>query len=178
MTSFLTSALSRRFRGRQQEFFAAYPCCWLVWEPGVWKPPHKDGSTLAGIPIQTPAPSGVGEALALALIASAARPGQVTVGRGACCDLEINDATLSQTHLLLLEREPGTWTVRDAGSKNGSWLDDVPLIPGVPKPLRNGARVQAAQVCLSFYDPAGMLRRLEDVGVTPARSQRIVPIGG
>jgi hypothetical protein len=173
MTSFLISALARKYQGKQSEFLSAQPCCWLVWEPGVWRPPAKAGHTLTGFDIKTP-PAAGGEALALALHCSPSRPGQITVGRAPTSDIEINDATLSQTHLLLMESAPGSWTVRDAGSKNGSWLDGIQLTPGVPCQLRSGARLQAAQVCLSFYEPRGLYQRLLAYTPTPI-GQRLVP---
>jgi hypothetical protein len=167
MTSLLLSVLSRMHRASSaQEFGAAHPYCWIVWETGVWKPPAKGGQTLATIGAPTPPPA-AGEALALALNSRAGRPGQITLGRAASCDIEINDATLSQLHLLFMEAAPRVWTVRDAGSRNGSWVDRVPLAKGVPVPLASGARIQAAQVCLTYYDPSGLFDRLASVARTP-----------
>ncbi len=54
----------------------------------------------------------------------------------------------------------GSWTVRDAQSKNGSRVGDWPLMPGVPVALRDGAPITAAQVALTFYTPAGLFARL------------------
>jgi len=171
MTSLLLSVLARMHRTKTpKEFAAVHPNCWLVWEPGVWKPPSKNGETLATVSVPTPPPA-AGEALALALTPRTGQPGQVTLGRGASCDIEINDATLSQLHLLFMEASPNVWTVRDAGSRNGSWVDRMPLPKGVPMRLENGARIQAAQVCLTFYDAAGLFERLRSLGATPPRLQ-------
>ena len=161
MTSFLLSALARKYRGATLDAFrAVHGHGWLVWEPGVWKPPTKDGGTLTAMRMPTPAPT-AGEALALALQPRVPGAGQVTVGRASTSDIEINDATLSQTHLLLMEAKPGEWTVRDAGSKNGSWVDGIQLQAGAPLPLSDGARIQAAQVVLTFYAPDGLFKRLQ-----------------
>jgi len=141
-------------------FAAAHPNCWLVWEPGAWRPPAKGGQTLSAPRAPTPPPS-AGEALAVALMVRAGKPGQLTVGRERTCDIEINDATLSQLHLLLMQAGPLTWTVRDAGSRNGTWLDGAQLSPGEPRPLRDGQRIQAGQVVLSYYEPAGLFKRLQ-----------------
>jgi len=172
MTSFLLSTLATKFRGKTvEEFRRVHECCWLVWEPGVWKPPAKSGETVTVVRLPTPTPS-AGEALALALTPRTPGSAQVTLGRASTNDVEINDATLSQTHLMFMERSPGLWTVRDAGSKNGSWLDGFPLAPGKPHPLVSGARLQVAQVCITFYDPAGLFVRLASwapAATTPAR---------
>lgn len=163
MTSFLLSALAAKFRrATLDEFQAVHGHCWLVLEPGVFRPPSGDaaGGPVARLP--TPAPS-AGEALAVALTPRAANGGQITVGRSPSSDVEISDGTLSQLHLLLLEESPGCWTARDAGTKNGSWLDGARLLEGTPAPLADGARILAGQVCLTFYAPPGMLRRLQSL---------------
>ncbi|MBL8956663.1 MAG: FHA domain-containing protein, partial [Myxococcaceae bacterium] len=54
-----------------------------------------------------------------------------------------------------------TWTVRDAGSKNGSTLDGVKLEPGAPQTLKTGSKLSAGGVTFTFYAPAGMLARLK-----------------
>jgi pSer/pThr/pTyr-binding forkhead associated (FHA) protein len=111
-------------------------------------------------PGATPVPGKAqGEALALAM--EARKDGKpITLGRGSECDAVINDGTLSQIHLVFMKDEKG-WTVRDAGSRNGSSVDGVKLQPGKPIPLKNGMRVLAAQVAFSFYDASGMLSRLK-----------------
>jgi hypothetical protein len=173
MTSVLISALARMHRGADYRHFAlAHHHCWIVWEPGAWKPPTKSGETVTSVQLATPPPAN-GEALALALTVRPGRPAQLTLGRSTTSDIEINDATLSQVHLLFMQGAPGQWTVRDAGSKNGSWLDGQPLNRGEPKALANGARIQAAQVCLTFYEPQGLFTRLTaHPGYTPVPSMQ------
>jgi len=170
MTSFLLSALVAKFRGATlDDFRPVHRHCWLVWEPGVWRPPSGH-ETLPAVRLPTPALS-AGEALAIALSPRPGSGGQQTVGRSPANDVEINDGTLSQLHLLLMEQAPLRWTVRDAGSKNGSWLDGARLVPGLPAPLADGSRIQAAQVCLTFYEPPGMLQRLQSQVVARSISQ-------
>lgn len=157
MAGLLLSALARMHRSSTpQEFLAAHPFCWLVWEPGTWKPPTQGSATLPVLVAPSSAP-GLGEALAFCLVP---RDGQVTLGRSPDCAIEINDATLSSVHLLLMEAAPRSWTLRDAGSRNGSWLDGAPLPKGQPFVLRNLARIHAGQVCLTFYSAGALLDRL------------------
>jgi len=178
MTSFLMSALARMYRGAGFTVFSnAHPNSWIIWEPGAWKPPAKDAPTLSAMRLPTPPPPS-GEALALALTVRTGRPPQLTLGRAPTCDIEINDATLSQVHLLFMQAGPAKWTVRDAGSKNGSWLDSVQLTPGEPKALTDGQRIQIAQVVLTYYEPPGLFARLQQQGsasATPA--PRMMPAG-
>src|SRR3954471_5286957 len=57
----------------------------------------------------------------------------VTVGRSAECDVVVGEETVSRHHAELCHSPDDTWTVRDLGSLNGTWL--------------NGARVREARVC-------------------------------
>ena len=171
MISFMMSALSRMYQGAGFTAFSnAHPHCWVVWEPGVWKPPAKDAHTLTSLHVPTPPPA-AGEALALALAVRPGKPPQLILGRAPSCNIEINDATLSQVHLLFMQAGPAKWTVRDAGSKNGSWVDGAQLVPGEPKALTDGMRIQTAQVVLTYYEPPGLFARLQQQpgagGATP-----------
>jgi hypothetical protein len=168
--SYLLSSLVFRFgSGELEAFKRAHAHEWLLWEPGAWKPPASTTALLSTVPEaraptpppgSTPTPGKVtGEALALAL--EPRKDGKpITLGRGNECDAVINDGTLSQIHLVFMRDEKG-WTVRDAGSRNGSSVDGVKLEPGKPVLLQSGARVLAAQVAFTYYDPAGMLARLK-----------------
>lgn len=168
MSTFMLSALSRQYRGKDfEQFRSAHPYCWLLWEPGAWTPPGKSSDTMLVRPA-TPLPGGPGESLALGLVSRRGR-NQITVGRAPENDLPINDATLSSTHLVLMQDAHG-WTVRDAGSRNGSWLDQLMLAPGIPQRLRDGASIRAAQVGLSFHTPEGLFGRIQRGDPSPLPS--------
>lgn len=159
MKSYLFSQLVQQLqRGDARAFAAAHPYPWLVWEPGTWRPPLRNQGTLIIAAGQTSPKTG-GEALVFALIPKPGREGQLVVGRAPGNDISINDATLSQTHLVLREHQ-GSWTVRDAGSSNGTWVDGVKLEPGVPVPVADGAQLRAAEVTFTFLGPQRMLARL------------------
>src|SRR5205085_9814852 len=51
------------------------------------------------------------------------RIGQITVGRDADCDLRLGYSTVSRLHARL-RRTPAGWEIADAGSRNGTYLDD------------------------------------------------------
>jgi hypothetical protein len=174
MKSFLVSQLARSYSGTLEAFVRAHAHPWVLWEPGAWRPPGRSTTTVVALPAQ-PSDPRAGEALALSLEGRAESPGQVRLGRAPECEIVINDGTLSGVHLLFMrDAGPGGsgaagWTVRDGGSRNGSWLDGVRLEAGQPHALVSGARLQAAQVRLTFYDPAGMFARLSSVApVRPA----------
>jgi hypothetical protein len=169
MKSLLLSSLRAQVAGLGLDAFkASYPHPWLLWELGAWTPPSKSStSTLSGS--ETPPPQRGGEALALALTPKDRKSPQVTLGRGPDNDLEVNDGTLSQTHLVFMQGAV-SWTVRDAGSKNGSWVDAVKLTPGNPAVLRNGAKVRAAKAMFLYLTPEGMFDHLrQGPGAKPSR---------
>ena len=160
MKSYLLSQLVFRFGSRElPAFTTAHPHDWLLWEPGRWKPPASATVMLGESSSSLPAAKTSGEALGLALVTSPS--GNFTLGRGNECDAPINDGTLSQLHLVFQRGTNGEWTVRDAGSKNGSWIDGKKMESGKPAPLRDGTRVVAAQVAFTYYTPAGMLARIK-----------------
>ena len=49
------------------------------------------------------------------------------IGRSPSCDVVIEDPTLSQRHVELRRRGDGTIAVTDLGSRNGTWIDGVPV---------------------------------------------------
>ncbi len=49
-----------------------------------------------------------------------------SLGRGPACTLVLNDSFVSATHAILTWRE-GQWWLRDAGSTNGTFLNQRPL---------------------------------------------------
>jgi hypothetical protein len=162
MRSYLVSQLARVWKdAAPAAFLQQYPHPWVVWEPGRWQPPERSGATLV---VPPPAagtlPGHAGDALALALRGKPASPPQVTLGRGAECDLKLDDATLSSVHLLFMLGPDGAWTVRDGGSRNGTWVDDVRLAAGQPCALTSGTRLRVGQVSLTYYTPEGLLARV------------------
>lgn len=155
MKSLMLSTLRAQFASKGLDAFrAAHPHAWLLWEPGAWKPPQKRTMQFAAV---TDASKHVGaEALALAL---EGKP-QLVLGRDPACDLVINDGTLSAKHLVLTQGPTG-WTVADAGSSNGTRLHGVVLKAHEPHRLTEGARIEAAQVVLSYWTPEGLWQRLK-----------------
>ena len=47
------------------------------------------------------------------------------IGRATSCDIQVADEAISRNHGVLMRSSGGTWTYRDLGSKNGSYLDEV-----------------------------------------------------
>ena len=84
-----------------------------------------------------------------------------TLGRAEGCELYINDATLSQKHLVIKGEQ--SWIITDLGSTNGSWINEIRMVADRTYSLNNGSQVQAGRVYLTFLDPRGMFSRIEDL---------------
>jgi hypothetical protein len=87
---------------------------------------------------------------------------RVTLGRTANNDIEIDSASVSRFHAWFVRDEKvQKWTIVDAGSKNGTQVGGRKLVPKIPEPLANGARVKVGQVELTFYSAEGFLSQLK-----------------
>ncbi len=163
MKSYLISALAVRFGAQGREvFLEQHQHHWLVWEAGAWKPPMKNTVSISREAVRAQAQR-AGESLAIAL-----EPNDgLKLGRAPESDLVINDGTLSGHHLTFRQLPSLEWTVEDAHSKNGTRLDGDSLAPGAPVLLRDGTRIDAAHVSLTFYTAEGILRRLKASVASP-----------
>ncbi len=158
MRGFLISWLVKHSTGQKlEDFVRERPDDWLVWEAGPWRPTYQNKATLAHEGERSSPPHGAGESLAIALEADARKP-YLSLGRGPDNDIVIDDATLSRLHLLFT-RDAAGWSVRDAGSTNGTTVEGARLGPD-PVALPTGAKVVAGSVRLTFYDAAGLYLRL------------------
>jgi hypothetical protein len=66
--------------------------------------------------------------------------------------LRILDATISRRHACL-EQRAGTWTLRDLGSSNGTYVEDCNF--GTVMPIRDGERLRFGSVAFFFLDDVG-----------------------
>jgi hypothetical protein len=159
--TFLLSVLAARVAASGKPLETFHPYAWLVWEPGAWHAPRRDPGTVILNTARKLGPV-AGEALAMVLDLPPQGPGEVVLGRAETCDLVVNDATLSSRHLALTHRGPQV-ELRDVGSRNGTYVDGVRLTAGHPVALREGARIEAADVRFTFHTPDGMRERLRRV---------------
>jgi len=155
---YLISWLAKHSIGQHlDDFVRERPEEWLVWEAGPWRPTYQNKDTLAHEGERSSPPHGAGESLAIALDLNPKKP-YLSLGRGPDNDICIDDATLSRLHLLFT-KEHGAWTVRDAGSTNGTTVEGARLGPD-PVQLQPGVRVVAGSVRLTYYDSGGLYLRL------------------
>lgn len=88
---------------------------------------------------------------------------RITVGRTHENDVVLADVQISKLHAWFCELD-GHLVLHDAGSRNGTWVGDRPLVPkgpGVRVPY--GAMVRFASLCFTLLDPAGAWESLREV---------------
>ncbi|APR78464.1 FHA domain protein [Minicystis rosea] len=88
------------------------------------------------------------------------------VGRSSACTLRLDDPLASGEHARI-SYSGGEWSVRDLGSRNGTWLDGARLEPGATRVLEAGDRLAfgdqaAVWTLLDTSPPVAMARRLSD----------------
>lgn len=86
----------------------------------------------------------------LAKKAGASFPDRITLGRTPNNDLAIADPSVSRLHAYV-KQVGGGWVVADAGSKNGSWLDDAALEPRKERTLTSKALLRVGDIDLTFF---------------------------
>jgi Inner membrane component of T3SS, cytoplasmic domain len=72
------------------------------------------------------------------------------IGRDEGVDILVEDSRVSRRHAII-ERSGGGLTLADAGSTNGTWLNDRRLTDAAE--LSDGDRIRLGSVELRFYDP-------------------------
>lgn len=159
--AFLISFVTRQLLYSRAETAAKYRNCWLVWEPGSWVAPQV-GKHMTLVPsssaVDRPAQ---GDALCFELAPTAAG---VRVGRSPECEIVINDATVSRSHLVLVQEQDGSWSANVSVNSRGALVEGKPVPPGGHLTLKRGLQVTLGDAVVTFYDAEGFLGRAEMEG--------------
>lgn len=92
----------------------------------------------------------------------------VTVGRLLTNDIVVDVASVSRFHAVLQRDEKtGAWSLSDAGSDNGTFVDGQRLAAQQPRPLADGTRVRFGATELTFVMPAGLVRYVAKKAAEP-----------
>ncbi|MFY0577755.1 FHA domain-containing protein [Cystobacter fuscus] len=84
----------------------------------------------------------------------------ITVGRTGNNDVVLEDGTVSRFHAWFQRESQGGYLLTDAGSKNGTFVEGVRLLPRRACALNDGARVRFGHVELTFYLASGFTKVL------------------
>lgn len=82
--------------------------------------------------------------------------GMVTVGRADNCDIIIRSAEISKFHFYLVPSpvEPGQYGIGDGGSKNGTKLGDIAILPKKTESIDSGDSIfLGSSVVIRFFSP-------------------------
>jgi hypothetical protein len=125
-----------------------------------------DGARLHGTVVAEPTEM---EIYPLAKKPGASFRDRITIGRTSNNDVVIADHSVSRLHGYVRQADSsgpmagplgsmtrGGWIFADAGSKNGSWIDDTRLEPRREAPLPPGAVLRLGDVVTTFYPAADL----------------------
>lgn len=112
----------------------------------------NEGSGATEMPVAPPAPA-AGPALAYLLrddngTRVPIRVPRVTIGRASNCDVEIADASISRLHAELEQQRDGSFLLSDAGSLNGTLLNDHRI--KAPQSVKPGDIITVGKIRLRF----------------------------
>jgi pSer/pThr/pTyr-binding forkhead associated (FHA) protein len=94
---------------------------------------------------------------------------QFTIGTDASADLALDDPAVSALHAAL-QYFPAGWSVRDLGSRNGTFVNGERI--SSEQMLRDGDEIRVGHVRVVLKDPAQAPRRTEALGEPPRLTPR------
>ncbi len=90
--------------------------------------------------------------------AEALNPSRITVGRAPQKDIVLRHESVSKFHAWFEVDETGTFFVTDAGSKNATWLNGMPIVAAAP--VRAGDTLRFGTVDATLCSPRALWRVL------------------
>lgn len=72
------------------------------------------------------------------------------IGRDVACDIKLHSDKISSLHAELIQLNNGDMLLEDKGSKNGTYIMNKPIKPGILIPIRRGDAIRFADVELGW----------------------------
>jgi len=88
----------------------------------------------------------------------------VSLGRTLETDLSLSDHSVGLKHAIFRRVSVSGWELEDLGSKNGTFVDDLRLIPGVPMAIESKQQLRFGRVQLHFYSSSDFFDALMAAG--------------
>jgi adenylate cyclase len=85
-----------------------------------------------------------------------------TIGRLPDCDWNLLYGGISRCHARLIHTDAGTWLLEDVGSRNGSRLNEIPLVAHDPRPIQSGDVIWLGDIAVDVL--------IEAAGAAPTSS--------
>lgn len=135
----------------------------------IWKAPPTDPlleSWQGTHPGVGPARPHEGEAVVFDVAKDPAKqnafPMGVTIGRISTNDVPLDDVSVSRFHAWL-QKDANGWTLCDAESKNGTFLDGTRLSPKQKVPIKDASRLKFGEVEVTFFGVEALLTMMEEM---------------
>ena len=74
-------------------------------------------------------------------------------------DVSLEDESVSRFHAFF-QNESGAWTLTDAESKNGTFVETVRLLPNKPYAVRDGMRLRFGDLEVRFLTAESFVKQL------------------
>ena len=78
---------------------------------------------------------------------------EIGLGRTADTDLVLSDHSVSKQHAIFRRVRGTHWELEDTHSKNGTWIEELQLIPGVPVRIESKEELRFGRIHLRFFLP-------------------------
>jgi len=132
----------------------------------VWEGDLSEGHWVSRPPEHVPSPENPVVFL-VKKVEGRANPfgGGVTIGRAEHNDLVFPHASVSRFHAYFTPdpTQIARWNVVDAASRNGTFVDGVPINANAAAPLGGATRLNVGEMALTFLSPKAFLRWLTKV---------------
>jgi hypothetical protein len=87
---------------------------------------------------------------------------ELRLGRSEESNLVLPDPSVSRMHAVLHLDAAKTWMLTEAGSRNGTFVDDCRLADDTRVALRSGAAVRLGEVVLRFLSRSSFLKTIQN----------------
>jgi hypothetical protein len=147
---------------RKEEFVAAWPGYFLITTPNeplalrfITEPSDGEEEVTLSSPTRRRF-----EVQRLLKAAGVALPERLSVGRARDCDIVLRHPSVSKLHAHF-RLEDGRVTLLDDSSRNGTAVNDTPLIPERRVPVNSGDRIRFGTLETMIYDAADLHQFLQ-----------------
>jgi pSer/pThr/pTyr-binding forkhead associated (FHA) protein len=142
---------------------ASLDCPVLLWEGGLCIPDGASELVLTADGGTTFNPSPVNPiVLQVRPESTRSEVAGISVGRSDSNDVVVQNPSVSRLHALIHRDARSTeWHITDAGSRNGTRVNEVPVARELPAVLTDGCTVTLGDIRLRFLLPDAFLRLLQ-----------------
>lgn len=93
----------------------------------------------------------------------------IRLGRTVDSDLVLPDHSVSKEHASFHRVGFRHWELEDTFSKNGTWIEDMRLIPGVPVKVESKEELRFGRIHLRFFSPEDLYWEILETAPRPPK---------